>query len=127
MSVSYTHLDVYKRQVISTTGFATADFNLWPEFSRMILVLLMFVGACAGSTGGGFKVSRLIIMVKSVRNEIMSVTHPRSVQKVHMDGRRIPDNVVKTVSVSYTHLKACKPDYYGNQGNCLWKPRAEYF
>ena len=83
--------------VISTTGFATADFNLWPEFSRMILVLLMFVGACAGSTGGGFKVSRLIIMVKSVRNEIMSVTHPRSVQKVHMDGRRIPDNVVMTV------------------------------
>ena len=59
--------------VISTTGFATADFNLWPEFSRMILVLLMFVGACAGSTGGGFKVSRLIIMVKSVRNEIMTV------------------------------------------------------
>ena len=83
--------------IITTTGYATTDFNLWPEFSRTILVLLMFVGACAGSTGGGIKVSRLIIMVKSVRNEIMSVTHPRSVQKVHMDGRRIPDNVVKTV------------------------------
>ena len=83
--------------VISTTGFATADFNLWPEFSRMILVLLMFVGACAGSTGGGFKVSRLMIVFRAVKNEIQSVTHPRSVQKVHMDGRRIPDNVVKTV------------------------------
>ena len=83
--------------VISTTGFATADFNLWPEFSRTILVLLMFVGACAGSTGGGFKVSRLIIILRSVKNEIMSVTHPRSVQKVHMDGRRISDTTVKTV------------------------------
>ena len=83
--------------IITTTGFSTVDFNQWPGFSRTILVTLMFVGACAGSTGGGFKVSRLIIMVKSVRNEIMSVTHPRSVQKVHMDGRRIPDNVVKTV------------------------------
>ena len=86
--------------IITTTGYATTNFDLWPEFSRTILVLLMFVGACAGSTGGGFKVSRLIIMVKSVRNEIMSVTHPRSVQKVHMDGRRIPDNVVKTVLCS---------------------------
>ena len=55
--------------VISTTGYATADFNLWPEFSRMSLVLLMFVGACDGSTGGGFKVYRLIFMVKSVSNE----------------------------------------------------------
>lgn len=82
--------------IISTTGFATADFNLWPEFSKMILVTLMFVGACAGSTGGGFKVSRLMIIFRSVKNEILSVTHPRSVQKVHMDGRRVPDNVVKT-------------------------------
>lgn len=83
--------------IISTTGFATVDFNLWPEFSKTILVLLMFVGACAGSTGGGFKVSRLIIILRSVKNEIMSVTHPRSVQKVHMDGRRISDTTVKTV------------------------------
>lgn len=83
--------------IISTTGFATVDFNLWPEFSKTILVLLMFVGACAGSTGGGFKVSRLIIILRSIKNEIMSVTHPRSVQKVHMDGRRISDTTVKTV------------------------------
>ena len=82
--------------IISTTGFATTDFNLWPEFSKMILVGLMFVGACAGSTGGGFKVSRLMIVFRAVKNEIQSVTHPRSVQKVHMDGRRVPDNVVKS-------------------------------
>lgn len=82
--------------VISTTGFATADFNLWPEFSKTILTLLMFVGACAGSTGGGFKVSRLMLVVRAAKNELMSVIHPRSVHKVHMDGRKVPDHVVHT-------------------------------
>lgn len=83
--------------VISTTGFATADFNMWPEFSKAILVLLMFIGACAGSTGGGFKVSRLIILIKAVRNEILSVVHPRSVQKIRMNGKKIQEGIVKTV------------------------------
>lgn len=83
--------------ITSTTGFATADFNLWPEFSKTILVLLMFVGACAGSTGGGFKMSRLIIIVKSIKSEIMSIIHPRSVQKVHIDGRKVSDDMVKKV------------------------------
>lgn len=83
--------------IISTTGFATVDFNLWPEFSKTILVFLMVVGACAGSTGGGFKISRLIILMRSIKNEIRAVTHPRSVQKVQMDGRRISDSVVRTV------------------------------
>mgnify|MGYP000007307235 CR=1 FL=1 len=83
--------------IITTTGFSSTDFNQWPALSKTVLVLLMFVGACAGSTGGGFKVSRLMIVFRAVKNEIQSVTHPRSVQKVHMDGRRIPDNVVKTV------------------------------
>lgn len=82
--------------LVSSTGFATEDFNLWPELSRTILVLLMFMGACAGSTGGGFKVSRLLIVVKSLKNELLSMTHPRSVNKVYMDGRRVPDLVVKT-------------------------------
>ena len=82
--------------LVSSTGFATADFNLWPEFSKTILVLLMFMGACAGSTGGGFKVSRLMIVVRSVRNEMLSMIHPRSVKKVHINGRLVPDNVVKT-------------------------------
>lgn len=83
--------------VISTTGFATEDFNLWPQFSKAILVLLMFIGACAGSTGGGFKVSRIMILLRAVKNEIIAITHPRSVQKVHMNGHFVPDHVVKTV------------------------------
>ena len=82
--------------LVSSTGFATDDFNLWPELSKTILVLLMFMGACAGSTGGGFKVSRLLIVVKSLKNELLSMTHPRSVNKVYMDGRRVPDLIVKT-------------------------------
>lgn len=86
--------------LVSSTGFATADFNLWPELSKTILVLLMFMGACAGSTGGGFKVSRLIIVARVVKNELLSMTHPRSIQKVHMNGRRVPDSVVKT-AMSY--------------------------
>ena len=82
--------------LVSSTGFATADFNLWPELSKTILVLLMFMGACAGSTGGGFKVSRLMIVARAARNELLNMLHPRSVQQVHMNGRRVPDQVVKT-------------------------------
>ncbi len=82
--------------LVSSTGFATADFNVWPELSKTILVLLMFMGACAGSTGGGFKVSRLMIVCRAVKNELLFMTHPKSVQKVHMNGRRVPDNVVQT-------------------------------
>lgn len=82
--------------LVSSTGFATADFNLWPELSRIILVLLMFMGACAGSTGGGFKVSRLMIVVRAVKNELLTMAHPRSVQKVQLNGRQVPDNIVKT-------------------------------
>lgn len=85
--------------IVSTTGYGTVDFNLWPTFSQTIMVLLMLMGACAGSTGGGFKVSRLIILLKSVKNEILTIIHPRSVQKVHSNGRSIANEVVKRVLV----------------------------
>jgi len=83
--------------IISTTGFATADFNLWPEFSKALLIFAMFVGACAGSTGGGLKVSRFVILVKAVKNEITSIIHPRCVKKVHFEGKSISDNMIKAV------------------------------
>lgn len=82
--------------IVSSTGFATADFDLWPELSKTILVLLMFMGACAGSTGGGFKVSRMMIVARAAKNELLSMMHPRSIQQVQMNGRRVPENVVKT-------------------------------
>ena len=85
--------------VMTTTGFTTSDFNLWPMFSKTILFLLMIVGACAGSTGGGLKVSRLVVLVKSVKNEIVSVIHPRSVKKLHLDGRALSADVVHSIRV----------------------------
>lgn len=83
--------------VITTTGFTTYDFNLWPIFSKTILFLLMIVGACAGSTGGGLKVSRLVVLLKSIKSEITQVIHPRSVKKLHMDGRGLSVNVMHSI------------------------------
>ena len=85
--------------VMTTTGFSTVDFNLWPEFSKMILLLLMFVGACAGSTGGGFKVSRLLLVMKSIRNELSYIVHPRSIKKIHMDGKTVSESVIKSTQI----------------------------
>ncbi|MCD7746630.1 MAG: TrkH family potassium uptake protein [Lachnospiraceae bacterium] len=85
--------------IITTTGFATTDFNLWPAFSKTILVMLMCIGACAGSTGGGIKVQRILILVKSIRNELDVITHPHHVRKQKMDGHVIEGNVVRSVNV----------------------------
>ena len=85
--------------VITTTGFASANFDLWPETSRTILVMLMFIGACAGSTGGGIKVSRLIILVKTFFKEITSYLHPRSVKKIKMEGKPVEHEVVRATNV----------------------------
>lgn len=85
--------------IITTTGFSTADFNEWPALSKTILVCLMFVGACAGSTGGGFKISRVIIMIKSYLRELMHFIHPRLLKNVYMDGRKVKDETVNGVEV----------------------------
>ena len=82
--------------IISTAGFATVDFNLWPEFSKMLLVILMFVGACAGSTGGGMKCSRILVLLRSARREIRTIIHPRSVSVVRLDGEPLSEQTVKT-------------------------------
>lgn len=84
--------------VISTTGFATVDFNTWPEFSRTMLVLIMFVGACAGSTGGGMKVSRIIILVKGFIRELGDLIHPRRVKKITIDRKPVGSEVVRSVN-----------------------------
>jgi trk system potassium uptake protein TrkH len=87
--------------VMTTTGFSSCDFDLWPETSKTVLVFLMFIGACAGSTGGGVKVSRIIIGVKAVLKEITSYIHPRSVKKVKMDGKLIEHEVVRSTNVYF--------------------------
>ena len=85
--------------IITTTGFATDDFNLWPELSKTLLVVLMFCGACAGSTGGGIKVSRILIMIKNAGYEINRYIHPRSINAVKMDGKAVDKDVLKGVTV----------------------------
>ena len=81
--------------IITTTGFATANFDLWPQTSRFLLVLIMISGASAGSTGGGVKVSRLMILVKAIKREVVSVIRPRQVKSVMMDGKPVSEVVIK--------------------------------
>lgn len=85
--------------IITTTGFATTDFNLWPTFSKAILVLLMFFGACAGSTGGGLKISRIIIMSKAARQDMMRVLHPHAVTSVRFEGKPLERKTVSGVHI----------------------------
>ena len=85
--------------IITTTGYSTVNFNLWPAVSKTILVILMFVGACAGSTGGGIKISRILMLCKTVFKELHQFLHPKSVKKISMDGKVIPHEVVRSVNV----------------------------
>ena len=85
--------------IITTTGYSTVDFNLWPQSSRTIMVLLMFIGACAGSTGGGIKVSRIIILFKGMSKELQTMVQPRQIKKIKMDSRIIDHETVRSVNV----------------------------
>ena len=85
--------------IMTTTGYATTDFNKWPEFSKGILMFLMLIGACAGSTGGGLKVSRLVMLAKNVKRELRHLIHPRSVGVVRFEGRTVDDQTLHSVSV----------------------------
>ena len=89
--------------IITTTGYATTDFNLWPTFSQCILVLLMIIGACASSTGGGIKVSRLMIVFKGVKREIKQLVHPKSVNLIRINRKKISDETLRGV---YVYLMA---------------------
>ena len=86
--------------IISTAGFATTDFDLWPSFSKTVLLLLMVVGSCAGSTAGGLKLSRVIILLKSVARSVRQMLRPRSVTVVRVDGEAVEDRTVHT-SLAY--------------------------
>ena len=85
--------------IITTTGYSSTDFNQWPEISRTVLVMLMFIGACAGSTGGGMKVSRFLIWFKTIGREIRLYLHPKSVNQIKMDGKTIPPEVIRSTNV----------------------------
>jgi len=87
--------------IITTTGYSTVDFNLWPQFSKTVLVLLMFCGACAGSTGGGIKVSRIVILFKSIVKEIKVLAHPKSTIKVKLNGKPLEHETLRGVNVFF--------------------------
>ena len=87
--------------IITTTGFCTANFDLWPELSKVIILGLMVIGACAGSTGGGIKISRLLIMFKSVKQEIRRMLHPKSVTIVQINGRKISRDTMHSVYIYF--------------------------
>lgn len=96
--------------IITTTGYSTADFDLWPSFSKTILVILMFVGACAGSTGGGIKVSRIAIAFKTVKKEMSSLIHPRSIKILKYEGKPIEHTVLRSINtylITYMLIFAC--------------------
>ena len=85
--------------IITTTGFSSCDFDLWPTLSKEILVMLMFVGACAGSTGGGIKVSRLLLLGKSLKKELKQALHPQVVAPVRMDGKLVNHETIRATNV----------------------------
>jgi trk system potassium uptake protein TrkH len=93
--------------IISTSGFATTDFNLWPSLSKGILLMLMFIGSCAGSTAGGLKISRVIIAIKTLGAEIKYMLHPRSVNSIQFESKQVEKSTVKSVSIYIVMYFVC--------------------
>lgn len=87
--------------ITTTTGYATADFGAWPASSQFILLMLMFVGGCAGSTGGSIKIVRILVLLKTARREVRQAVHPRAVMPIRLGGIVIPDRIVRTVVVFF--------------------------
>ena len=98
---AFHHAAFQVASIITTTGYATVDFNLWPEFSKVILVLIMFIGACAGSTGGGIKVSRVVIMAKTIRKELDCIIHPRTVKKIRFENQPVEHETLRSINVFF--------------------------
>ena len=84
--------------LISSSGFSTLDFNVWPELSRTVLVFIMFIGACAGSTGGGIKVARIMLMFKGMTRELSKLTHPKQIKKITLDSRPVEHEVIRSIN-----------------------------
>ncbi len=98
---AFRHAFFQVSSIITTTGFSSTNFDTWPMIAKTVLVILMVIGACAGSTGGGIKVSRLVILVKSGLRDIKKALNPRSIETVKMDKRTVEEPIVKSVSVFF--------------------------
>lgn len=91
---TFRHVAFQVASIVTTTGFATTDFDLWPSFSKAIILALMIIGACAGSTGGGFKCGRALLLIKSLRRNVRQILHPRKVQVVRVNGQMVAERVL---------------------------------
>ena len=93
--------------IITTTGYSTADFNLWPDLSKSTLLVLMFLGGCAGSTAGGLKVSRAVLLLKLIKRELKRALHPRSVSHIRFEGKKVGEETLENVSVYFAIYMVC--------------------
>lgn len=100
-SESFRHAFLQVGSIMTTAGFSSADFNMWPGFSQSIIVLLMFIGGCAGSTCGGIKVSRIMIYLKTVKKEIAQLCHPRNVKIIKIDDKPLAHNVLRSANIFF--------------------------
>ncbi len=98
---SFRHASHQVATIITTAGFSTTNFDLWPELSKCILVILMFIGACSGSTAGGMKISRVIMLLKTIKKELSLIVHPREVRKIRMDGRVLEHETLRNTNVFF--------------------------
>ena len=107
LTTSSRHSFFQVSSIMTTTGFATADFDAWGGISKAILLILMFIGSCAGSTGGGLKVSRVIMLFKIISREINRLLHPRAVNTIHFEGRKVDENTIGGVSHYFAIYVIC--------------------
>ena len=98
---SFRHASHQVATIITTAGFATANFDTWPELSKCILVILMFIGACSGSTAGGMKISRVVMLIKTIKKELSLIIHPREVRKIRMDGHVVDPQTLRNTNVFF--------------------------
>ncbi len=99
LEAGFRHSALQVGSIITTAGFSSVDFDAWPELSRVILVLLMFAGGCAGSTCGGIKISRILIYLKTLKKELNQLCHPRNIKVIHIDGKPIAHTVLRSANI----------------------------
>ncbi len=107
LSDSLRHSAFQVASIITTTGYSTANFDLWPDLSKSTLLVLMFIGGCAGSTAGGLKVSRAVLLLKLIGRELRRLLHPRSVSSVRFEGKRVGEETLDSVSVYFAIYMVC--------------------
>ena len=103
MTIEHTLRDVFFQvsSLSTSTGFVTVDYDQWPAFAKTVLIIVMFIGACAGSTGGGLKITRVELLFKSMFHEIYTYIHPKSVKKIKSDGKTVPEETIRSIQIYF--------------------------